>query len=90
MQGKYFGGGMKVAPDQDRNSEELTMIVVNNVCTALLVCILPTIYLGQHVHFKKYVKIFKCKEVELRTSEPQFIEIDGDIEPNIDYIKIKK
>ena len=90
MQGKYFGGGMKVAPDQDRDSEELTMIVAHNVCTALLVFILPTIYIGQHVHFKKYVSIFKCKEVELHTSAPQFIEIDGDIEPNIDYVKIKK
>ena len=90
MEGKYFGGGMKVAPMQDRTSDELTMIVVNNVCTFLLVLILPTIYLGQHVHFKKYVKIFKCKDIELRTSTPQYVEIDGDIVPNVDYIKIKK
>lgn len=90
MQGKYFGGGMKVAPKQDRNSDELTLIVVNNVCTALLMCILPSIYVGLHTKFKKYVKVFKCKEVELNTSSPQYAEIDGDIVPDLNCIKIKK
>lgn len=90
MQGKYFGGGMKVAPNQDRKSDELTLVVVHKVCTFLLMCILPTIYSGKHIKFKKYVKIFKCKEVELEASSPQFIEIDGDIVPNIEKIKVKK
>lgn len=90
MQGKYFGGGMKVAPDQDRKSNELTVVVVNKVSTFLLMCILPTIYSGKHVKFKKYVKVFKCKEVEIKTSAPQFMEIDGDIVPDVDNFKVKK
>lgn len=90
MQGKYFGGGMKVAPDQDRKSDELTVVVVHKVSVLLLMCILPTIYSGKHVKFKKYVKIFKCKEVELKTSAPQFMEIDGDIVPNIENIIVNK
>ena len=90
MQGKYFGGGMKVAPNQDRRSDELTLVVVNNVCVFLLMIILPTIYLGKHVIFKKYVKIFKCQNVKLNTSSPQFMEIDGDIVPNVEKIKVYK
>lgn len=90
MEGKYFGGGMKVAPNQDRKSDELTLVVVNNVSTFLLMCILPTIYSGNHIKFKKYVKTFKCKEVELKASNPQYMELDGDIFDNISEIKVKK
>ena len=90
MQGKYFGGGMKIAPSQDRNNDELTLVVVHKVCTFLLILILPTIYLGKHVIFKRYVKVFKCKEVELETSTPQFMELDGDIVPNVNKLKVKK
>ena len=90
MEGKYFGGGMKVAPDQDRTSDELTMVVVHNVCVFLLIFILPTIYIGKHVKVKKYVKVFKCKNVEIKTSSPQYVEIDGDIVPNIEYLKVNK
>ena len=89
MKGKYFGGGMKVAPNQDRNSDELTLVIVHKVCTFLLMCILPTIYSGKHIKFKKYVKVFKCKEVELKTSNPQFMELDGDIFENVSNIKVK-
>ena len=90
MQGKYFGGGMKVAPDQDRKSEDLTVVVVHNVCALLLCCILPTIYSGKHVKFKKFVKVFKGKKIELKASYPQWVEFDGDITPNITELKITK
>lgn len=90
MQGRYFGGGMKVAPAQDRNSDTLTMVVVHKVPVPLLMIILPTIYLGKHTIFKKYVKIFKCKDVEINASTPQFIEIDGDIVPEVSKLVIKK
>ena len=90
MQGKYFGGGMKVAPDQDRKSDELTLVVAHNVGILKLLFILPKIYSGKHVKHTKYVKIFKCKNVELNASNPQFIEIDGDIVPNVEKIIVKK
>ena len=90
MQGKYFGGGMKVAPDQDRKTDELTVVVVHKVCVPLLICILPTIYSGKHVKFKKYVKVFKGKEIEIKASRPQWVEFDGDITPNITELKITK
>ena len=90
MQGKYFGGGMKVAPEQERKSDELTLVVAHNVGILKLLFILPKIYSGKHVKHTKYVKIFKCKNVELNASKPQFIEIDGDIVPNVEKIIVKK
>jgi diacylglycerol kinase family enzyme len=90
MQGKYFGGGMKVAPEQNRTSEDLTVVVVHTVCVPLLICILPTIYSGKHVKFKKYVSILKGKEIEIKTSLPQYAEFDGDITPGISELKITK
>ena len=90
MEGKYFGGGMKVAPNQDRKEENLTLVVAHKASILTLLFILPRIYSGKHIKHKKYVKVFKCKEVELVASEPQFIEIDGDIVPNVEKIIVKK
>ena len=65
-------------------------MVVHKVCVPLLICILPTIYSGKHVKFKKYVKVFKGKEIEIKASRPQWVEFDGDITPNITELKITK
>ena len=40
--------------------------------------------------FKKYVSILKGKEIEIKTSLPQYAEFDGDITPGISELKITK
>ena len=90
MNGKYFGGGMKVAPKQNRDDDVFTVVIVEKVPTILLVFILPTIYLGLHTIFKRYVKIVKGKDIEILTDSPKLCEIDGDILGNINKIKTTK
>lgn len=90
MNGKYFGGGMKVAPKQDRTTDEFTVVVVQKVPALLLVFILPTIYIGKHTIFKRYVKTLKGKNIEITTDIPQLCELDGDILGNISKLKVSK
>ena len=80
MHGPFFGGGMKIAPQADRLKKELHVVVVKDIPKWLLMIIFPTIYLGIHPIFKRYVTIYKAQEVSLSFKAPTYMQIDGDHE----------
>ncbi len=80
MNGKYFGGGMKVAPHADRAKAEIQLVVLKDIPKWLLILIFPTIYLGWHLIFKSFVKVYKGKEIKLHFDKPTYLQIDGDVE----------
>jgi diacylglycerol kinase family enzyme len=88
MHGPYYGGGMKIAPKANRMSDELDVVIVKKIPKWLLILIFPTIYLGWHVIFKRYVKIIKGHEVVISFDQPTYLQIDGDVEYPIEKIKV--
>jgi diacylglycerol kinase (ATP) len=80
MHGAYFGGGMKIAPKANRNEDHLYLVLVKDIPKWLLIIIFPTIYLGWHVIFKKYVKIMKANSIKIKSLEPTYMQIDGETE----------
>lgn len=90
MHGAYFGGGMKIAPKQLRESDSLSMITVKDCPKWLLFFIFPSIYFGKHFWFKKYVSLEIVKSVRLHATTPQMMELDGEVLRNIDVIEIKR
>ncbi len=89
MNGAYFGGGMKIAPEAKREHNHLHLVVVKDIPKWLLILIFPTIYLGWHVIFKKYVKIVVGKEMSIQFDKPTYLQIDGDVEYPIDQFSAK-
>ena len=89
MNGPYFGGGMKIAPEANRNEDELHLVLVRKIPKILLFLIFPTIYSGKHVKFKNWVKIYKGKHFELAFEKDTFMQIDGDDEYPIREIKVE-
>ncbi|MBE0700537.1 MAG: hypothetical protein IH571_02510 [Acholeplasmataceae bacterium] len=89
MNGSYFGGGMKIAPKAKREIDTLYLVVVKNIPKWLLILIFPTIYLGWHVIFKRFVDIYVCKEVSIHMEHPTYMQIDGDVEYPISDIAVK-
>lgn len=87
MHSAYFGGGMKIAPKAKRSQAELDVVIVKKIPKWLLILIFPTIYLGWHVMFKRYVTIIKGQEVTISFDTPTYLQIDGDVEYPIDKIK---
>ena len=85
MKGKYFGGGMKVAPMQDRFSEngEITSIVAHNLSKFRILTIFPRIFKGTHIKFTKYLDIKKCHEIKVEFDRPCDLQIDGEPIPNV-------
>ena len=78
MMGKYYGGGMMVAPNQDRHSGKLGAMMFHGGARPKILTVLPTIYKGEHVKFKKIVEMFECEEMYVEFDIPTALQIDGE------------
>ena len=80
MNGRYFGGGMKVAPDQDRLNEEreLTVVVVPCKSRLKLLTVFPKIFEGKHVKYTKIFKTFRGKNITVEFDSPTALQVDGE------------
>jgi diacylglycerol kinase (ATP) len=87
MHGAYFGGGMKIAPNAKREVPNLHLVTVKNVSKIFLFLIFPTIYLGIHTWFKRWVTIYEANSIEIEFDEATYLQIDGDVEYPIKRFK---
>lgn len=78
MFGRYFGGGMKIAPQRSRKNHDLSVVVVHDVGRLRLLTILPTVFKGAHIKYKKYVETLSVKEVSVEFDSPCALQIDGE------------
>ncbi len=87
MQGRYFGGGMKATPDQDRTNKDnaVSVLVIHDIGKLRLLTIFPTVFKGTHVKYTKYVDIFEGHDIEVEYETPTSMQIDG--EPIGHFIK---
>ncbi len=91
MNGRFFGGGMKVAPMQDRNSDDLTLVIFHSANLLRTLTIFPRIFTGSHVKFKKYFASFHGKEISVEYDRPQDVQIDGEVIPDVlSYSAVKQ
>lgn len=84
MNGKFYGGGMMSAPNQDRlNDEHKVSLVVMNGCGKIHTLItFPSIFKGEHVK-SKMTKVFEGKNIHVKFDKPCAIQIDGEVIKNI-------
>lgn len=88
MNSPYFGGGMKIAPQAHRQQDNLHLVMVKDIPKWLLIIIFPTIYLGWHTIFKKYVKIIEGQSISITFDKPTYLQIDGDVEYPIENFQV--
>jgi diacylglycerol kinase family enzyme len=89
MHAPYFGGGMKIAPKASRNERSLYVVMVKKIPKWLLIFIFPTIYLGWHVIFRRYVSIKRVDQVKITFEKGTYMQIDGDVMYPIDSFEAK-
>lgn len=87
--GKYFGGGMKIAPDANITDENLDILVLHSIKKILIFPIFLTIYLGKHRIFKKYVFYKKGKHIKATFTTPQIAQSDGETYYDITSIETR-
>ncbi|MDY0075144.1 MAG: diacylglycerol kinase family protein [Acholeplasmataceae bacterium] len=89
MNSAYFGGGMKIAPKANRQVKDLSIVIIKNIPKWLLFLIFPTIYLGWHTMFKRWVKIISGQHVQITFDKPTYLQVDGDTEYPIESFEVK-
>ena len=81
MKGRFYGGGMMVAPSQDRFNEEGTVSVVTLYKKNRLVTLMrfPSLNKGEHVLKKDWVTVQTGRKVTVSFDQPCALQIDGDV-----------
>ena len=91
MKGRYYGGGMKVAPAQDRRDKEklVSSVVFRGPSRIFTLIVFSSIFKGEHIKHKKMIHIVKGKEVEVTFNRPTALQIDGETVLNVTTYKVK-
>jgi YegS/Rv2252/BmrU family lipid kinase len=79
--GRYFGGGMQVAPDASPDDGWLDLVVVRKLSRLALMAALPSLYRGTHLS-NPAVSVHRVTRIEARAassgSVPVWIDVDGE------------
>ena len=83
MKGRFYGGGMMIAPGQDRFSDKLSVVVYH--CPSKLKTLMhfPKIFEGKHVELKDMTTVLTGSRIHVTYSRPCAAQIDGDTVLNV-------
>lgn len=88
MYGKYYGGGMMIAPNQNRDSDNLTFVTIFGMGKLHTLMLFPKIFKGTHVKNKKHVFVATGKEIEVTFDKPCGLQIDGEVVNDVTTYKV--
>ena len=85
MYGRYYGGGMIAAPDQNRMAPDgtLSLMLFHGAGRLRTLCIFPSIFKGKHIKHKKCVAVHTGKEITVEFDQPTPLQIDGETVPDV-------
>ena len=87
MNGRCYGGGMLVAPEQKRNSGLLSFVAIHGKGRIGTLMIFPKLFKGTHVQNKKNVTIKTGKVIEVTFDKPTGLQIDGEVVKDVTSYK---
>ncbi len=91
MHGRFYGGGMMMAPDQVRNNEDGTLSLVLFCGTGKMktLMIFPSIFKGEHVKHKKAITVLTGREFEVAFDRPTALQIDGETFLGVESYRVR-
>ncbi|MBR3988428.1 MAG: diacylglycerol kinase family protein [Clostridia bacterium] len=78
MKGGYYGGGMNIAPNQDRASGKLTSAVIHGSGKLKTLIVFPKLFKGEHVKHKEMFTAIEGRKITVEFSHPMALQIDGE------------
>jgi len=78
--GRYYGGGMRIAPEASPDDGLLEVCIIEAVGRLKIMRYLPRLVAGTHTTLKE-VRMLRCPRIELEFAEPALLQLDGDIQP---------
>lgn len=87
INGRYIGGGMKIAPDQDRTSGRLSFVIFYGQTRLTTLFAFPKLTSGKHTKLTKMVDIIEGNQIEVHFTKPTGLQVDGEVYKDVtDYI----
>lgn len=85
MNGRYYGGGMLVAPMQDRLNPEgtVSLVVMHGSGKLKTLMVFPSIFKGEHIKHKEMVTVLTGSEIHVLFDRPAALQVDGETFTNI-------
>ena len=92
MNGRFYGGGMMCAPNQNRLNEDglVSVIVVHSRSRIALLCAFLSVFKGQHIKYKKLVSEIKGTYVKVVFDRPTALQIDGETVTDVTEYVVSK
>lgn len=76
--GRYFGGGMEIAPQAEPDDGLFDVIVIGDFSKWEILANLSRVYRGSHLSHPK-VKLYRAREVRVEAREPLLLQADGEL-----------
>ncbi len=76
--GKYYGGGMMIAPDASVYEPKLQICAVKKINKFILLFLFPLLFTGGHKNFW-CVDYFKCDNIKIETKDTSYLNYDGEL-----------
>ncbi len=80
MNGRYYGGGMCVAPKQDRLDPKgtVSLVVMHSAGKLKTLMVFPSIFKGEHIKHKEMVTVLTGREIHVVFDRPTALQVDGE------------
>ena len=91
MKGRFYGGGMNVAPAQDRQSPDGAVSAVVLHCRSRLktLIVFPSIFKGEHVKHTEMVEVLTGHDIHVAFDRPCALQIDGETVKNVTEYRVR-
>jgi diacylglycerol kinase (ATP) len=79
--GRYFGGGMCIAPDAVIDDRLFDVIIIHNLSKAKLLLNLSKVYSGAHVRapqLKNHLLVLRGRKIKVESPGPVLLNLDGE------------
>lgn len=80
MNGRYYGGGMIAAPEQNRLNTDgtLSLMIFHGAGRLRTLCVFPSIFKGKHIKHTGMVAVHTGQEITVKFDRPTPLQIDGE------------
>jgi len=85
--GRYYGGGFKIAPHANASDGFLDVIIINNMSSIKRLFAIPRFLNGSHIHLPE-TEVFKTVDLTIKSDQRLTCQVEGELfkwtEPEID------
>ena len=91
MHGRFYGGGMNCAPEQNRLAGDgfNTLVVWHGSGKIKTLMRFSSIFKGEHVKYTKMIEVIKGKNISVEFDAPSALQIDGETVTNVTKYEVQ-